>query len=366
MSGDDQGERQFDPTEQRREQFRKDGRFARARDAARAAATMSVVGVLLGSRDGDGRSRNGSFPHARRSRRDARGQPRMPPRRRRGRSSRSRRPTVLAATTSANHRRASSQAGGRVNLDAARIQARAPRPDRRLQQLVSPSQAIDRGAPQPRCGSESWGTSRTAPRPSELPDLLMLSRDAARRLPPPGSSPPSPTVVMGATGALAAIAIVDYAQSRFKLGTRDEDDAPGDDGGDPAAGWRPQDERSHQGARPRTREEADAPERQKGRRRRHESDAHRGRPPLRRSATRLRSSSPRGKTTTALRIRAEARKYGIPILENRPLARALDAEVPVGHPIPAAHFAAVARILAFVYRSGEGGAPARAVRSTAS
>lgn len=58
----------------------------------------------------------------------------------------------------------------------------------------------------------------------------------------------------------------------------------------------------------------------------------------------------KGHDDVALQIRAEARKYGIPILENRPLARALDAEVEVGQPVPTAHFAAVARVLAFVYR----------------
>jgi flagellar biosynthetic protein FlhB len=59
----------------------------------------------------------------------------------------------------------------------------------------------------------------------------------------------------------------------------------------------------------------------------------------------------KGHDDFALLIRSEARKYGIPILENRPLARALDAEVSVGHAIPAAHFAAVAKILAFIYRT---------------
>lgn len=66
----------------------------------------------------------------------------------------------------------------------------------------------------------------------------------------------------------------------------------------------------------------------------------------------------KGHDEIALRIRAEARKYGIPILENRPLARALDAEVEVGHPVPSTHFAAVARVLAFVYRlRGRAGTP---------
>jgi len=58
----------------------------------------------------------------------------------------------------------------------------------------------------------------------------------------------------------------------------------------------------------------------------------------------------KGHDAVALQIRSEARKHGIPILENRPLARALDAEVPIGHPVPGKHFAAVARVLAWVYR----------------
>lgn len=57
----------------------------------------------------------------------------------------------------------------------------------------------------------------------------------------------------------------------------------------------------------------------------------------------------KGHDELAMRIRAEARKHGVPILENRRLARALDAEVPLGHPVPGAHFVAVARVLAFVY-----------------
>ena len=73
----------------------------------------------------------------------------------------------------------------------------------------------------------------------------------------------------------------------------------------------------------------------------------------------------KGHDEVALQIRAEARKHGIPILENRRLARALDAEVQVGRPVPAAHFAAVARVLAFVFRlrgqKGPKAAPARPV-----
>lgn len=57
----------------------------------------------------------------------------------------------------------------------------------------------------------------------------------------------------------------------------------------------------------------------------------------------------KGHDEFALKIRAEARKHGIPILENRRLARALDAEVEIGRSIPGQHYVAVAKVLAFVY-----------------
>jgi flagellar biosynthetic protein FlhB len=57
----------------------------------------------------------------------------------------------------------------------------------------------------------------------------------------------------------------------------------------------------------------------------------------------------KGHDELAMKIRAEARKHGIPILENRALARALDAEVEIGGLVPGQHFVAVAKVLAFVY-----------------
>lgn len=57
----------------------------------------------------------------------------------------------------------------------------------------------------------------------------------------------------------------------------------------------------------------------------------------------------KGHDQLALRIRTEARKHSIPILENRPLARALDAEVEIGQSIPGQHYLAVAKVLAFVF-----------------
>lgn len=52
----------------------------------------------------------------------------------------------------------------------------------------------------------------------------------------------------------------------------------------------------------------------------------------------------------AERIKEIARQHGIPIVENKPLARALYKNVKVGQMIPRAFYQAVAEILAYVYR----------------
>ena len=52
----------------------------------------------------------------------------------------------------------------------------------------------------------------------------------------------------------------------------------------------------------------------------------------------------------AFRIRQIAMKHAIPIVERKPLARALYAQSKVGQEIPADHYKAVAEILAYVYR----------------
>lgn len=58
----------------------------------------------------------------------------------------------------------------------------------------------------------------------------------------------------------------------------------------------------------------------------------------------------KGADQVALRIRAHAKEYGIIILENKPLARALYAQVEIGQAVPADLYKAVAEVLAFVYR----------------
>jgi len=58
----------------------------------------------------------------------------------------------------------------------------------------------------------------------------------------------------------------------------------------------------------------------------------------------------RGLDLIALKIRAEATRHEIPIIENRPRARGLYARAKLGLPIPAEFYGAVAQLLAIVYR----------------
>ncbi|MAB83492.1 MAG: flagellar biosynthesis protein FlhB [Phycisphaerae bacterium] len=58
----------------------------------------------------------------------------------------------------------------------------------------------------------------------------------------------------------------------------------------------------------------------------------------------------KGAELVAFRIRQLAERNGVPIVERKPLARALYAQVEVGEPIPADLFKAVAELLAWVYQ----------------
>lgn len=58
----------------------------------------------------------------------------------------------------------------------------------------------------------------------------------------------------------------------------------------------------------------------------------------------------KGSDALALRIRAEAHKHHVPVVEDPPLARALHALCTLDQQIPIALFVAVARLLAFVYK----------------
>jgi len=58
----------------------------------------------------------------------------------------------------------------------------------------------------------------------------------------------------------------------------------------------------------------------------------------------------KGRNLLAEEIKGEARWAGVPIVENPPLARSLYRSVEVGQPIPVDLYAAVAAILAYLYR----------------
>jgi flagellar biosynthetic protein FlhB len=58
----------------------------------------------------------------------------------------------------------------------------------------------------------------------------------------------------------------------------------------------------------------------------------------------------KGARLLAEKIKEIARKHGVPIVENKPLARTLYQAVEIGMEIPANLYKAVAEVLAYVYR----------------
>ncbi|MBW4330414.1 flagellar biosynthesis protein FlhB [Stakelama sp. CBK3Z-3] len=58
----------------------------------------------------------------------------------------------------------------------------------------------------------------------------------------------------------------------------------------------------------------------------------------------------KGTDEVALKIRTIATEAGVPLVENRPLARALHASAEIDRPIPVEHYAAVAEIISYVMK----------------
>jgi flagellar biosynthesis protein FlhB len=56
----------------------------------------------------------------------------------------------------------------------------------------------------------------------------------------------------------------------------------------------------------------------------------------------------------AFQIRELAKEYGIPMVENVPLARSIYSTVEVDHMIPPELFIAVAEVLAYVFKRNKG------------
>jgi flagellar biosynthetic protein FlhB len=340
-------EKQFDPTPQRRERFRKDGRFARSRDANGLAATAAALGTLLGTRgamsdavhvlfqrtlgDLDALAR-GDWDGAKRAAITALVTIAAPC-------------AVFAAGAATTIGVA--QAGFRIDFGNVGFKPQHFDPLGRLKNIFSPKQgAIETLMSLLRVGAVGWVAYRAAL--LDWRDLLEL-----------GSTPLEAAsarlvssvvhVVTSVLGALLVVAAIDYAQSRFRLEgemrmTRQEmkEEMSAQEGDQKVKG------RMRARARALARKRAIANVKK--------ADVVIANPTHVAVALRYGKRDPapvvvaKGHDEVALQIRTEARKHGIPVLENRKLARALDAEVPIGHAIPAAHFAAVARVLAFVYK----------------
>ena len=73
----------------------------------------------------------------------------------------------------------------------------------------------------------------------------------------------------------------------------------------------------------------------------------------------------KGRNLLAQQIKREARWHGIPLVENPPLAQALYRAAKIGQAIPAKLYAAVAEILAFIYRAQRMASPPQSAGGTA-
>jgi len=341
------GEKTFDPTPQRREQFVKQGRFAQSKDIGGVVGAAAVLGVIAASHDEAGYAIHllfvrchGDLTAIARSDFDGVQQSvsavmfvlAMP---------------AMVAGALASTAVSIAQSGIHVNFDVISFKPERLNPFPKLQQLFSPKKGTTQALLNMlRVALVGYATYRALI--IELPSMFGLCRlgidVSGRRL-----FDSIVRVVLTALGSLACVAIVDYAQSRFFLGkemmmTRKEvmDESKSTDG-DPKV-------------KMRMRQRARAIARKRSLSNVKQASVVVANPTHVAVALRYAAFDPapivvaKGHDDVALQIRAEARKYGIPILENRALARALDAEVQIGRPVPAAHFAAVARILAFVFR----------------
>ena len=348
---DEQGEKSFEPTEHRREEFRKQGRFAQCEGHRRRRRDARPCWASSPARARASEARSIALPPAAMAtsaRSVARTQtamacgPRSPPR-----------------THGARGRRGRARGDGRRHravrlpreLRRPRLQAGAARPAAQARAALLAEEGHHRRRPSA-CSASACRVRRPTGRLLiELPRYcrLLASDSTSAGL---ASSTPSSASSSWRWAALAGIALHRLRAEPVPPRSRDEDDAQGGHRGDAVRRTATRRSRAGCGAararawRARTRSNNV----KKRERRRHEPDPHRRRPALRRRRTRRPSSSPRGTTTS--RCASAPRRASTESRSSRtaPLARALDAEVPIGRPIPAAHFAAVARMLAFVYR----------------
>lgn len=350
---DDGSEKNLEPTSKRREDFRKQGRYPKARDLGGIAAMGSVLGVLAASKGLAGQALHTLFG---RTLGDvgamSRGEGQRAAEAALGCLAMLTVPAMIAASL-AGVVMGIVQAGWHPNWDAL-----APKPERfdvfsRLKQTFSPKHAAGEIAlALLRVAVVAWAVRHALD--GGLGDLLLLSRTpidgGASRL-----AASVTRVVLWALGSVALIAVIDYAQSWFslekdmKMSRKEMEEETRQSEGDPKS-------------KGRLRQRARAMIRKRSVAKVKEADVVVTNPTHVAVALRYGAKDPapivvaKGHDALAMMIRAEARKHGVPILEHRALARAIDAEVEVGRTIQAKHFQAVAKVLAFVYRLRRPGA----------
>jgi flagellar biosynthesis protein FlhB len=314
------GDRKYDPTPNRREKFLKDGRFPKARDAGGVAATAATLGALYSMGDS-------LIEYARHLFRASLGDLGALSRGEGGDALRAAvtpwggvvLPVALGAAIAATLV-GFAQAGVAFRPEHIGFKIERVNPFGRLQQLFSPKNLATEGplalVRVTLVGYVAYlGLEAEAPALERLGGLDPVAGFslAARSI---------AAIALRAAAALVGLAIIDYTISKFKL------------------------EREMKMTLQELKEES----------RSEEGDPKVVNPTHVSVALRYGAGDAapmvlaKGVDEIALAIRTEARKRGIPIVESRALARALEAEVKVGHPVPSAHYAAVAQVLAFVFR----------------
>lgn len=345
----DESERTLDPTAKRRADFRKQGRFPQARDAGAVAVIAATVGVVMAMRGAIVAAVTGLFTASLRAVADSHDASRgelgrlvfgtlltliVPP---------------IVAAAVAGLVVGFAQAGIGLSTENLGFKLERIDPLGKLKELFSPARGTKELLLVLLKVMVIGGVAYTATR-AELPLVLGGSRAAF---------PAAAGELGGAIArltlktavAMVIVAAVDYAQSRLrlekemKMTLREVKDESRAEDGDPKVKGR---------MRARARALA---------RRRMMSDVSQAslvvtNPTHVAVALRYDANDPapvvvaKGHDEVALAIRTRAREHGIPIVENRPLARTLDRDVALGKPVKMEHFAAVARVLAFVYKLG--------------
>lgn len=348
-----QGEKSFEATDQRREEFRKQGRYARAKDVGGLAATIAVLLGTVAAR----KQILGAFEILfARSLGDIGALDRL------GVSGAIRAAAmpmlaevgpILAAAGVLAFLGSAAQVGFRINTDAIAVKFDRLDPKAGLDRLIAFRKNFEElGISLLRVFAVGYVAYRAVDR--ELPVLLSIARAPIAASGEIAGAAVA-RVMFAVLIALVVIGVADYAHSWFQLErdlkmTRQE---------------RVEESRQQEGdpkAKGRMKARARALAKKRGLQSVKMADVIVTNPTHVAVALRYGPRDPapvviaKGIDDFALRIRTEARRHGIPILENRPLARALNAEVAVGRIVPQAHFAAVAQVLAFVYRLKKRGA----------